>query len=337
MLNKKGANWLLFYWHFKYNQTIENFAYFIKGILVNLLLKKITLAVVLSLLLLAQGCASLEKPANEASSVALGQLVIAEPSTINFKSEISIARLSEVINRVKITDEQKAQLHYDRGVLYDSVGLRSLARLDFSHALKLKPDLIDAYNFLGIHFTQLREFSQAYEKFDSVLELSPDHEYARLNRGIALYYGDRPELAAQDFNDFHHKQSDDPYRLLWLYLAEYEVDATVAKQKLKQRAKLVNDNTWAKQVIYLYLGEISQDKFISGLTKSIQSNKELTDRLCEAYFYLGKYNQNNGNTGAAANFFKLSLSTNVYEFVEHRYARLELDLMHTKKATDADQ
>jgi lipoprotein NlpI len=58
----------------------------------------------------------------------------------------------------------------------------------------------------------------------------------------------------------------------------------------------------------------------------------LTDRLSEAYFYLGKYNQILANDNAAANFFKLSLSTNVYEFVEHRYAKLELDLMRTTKA-----
>ena len=286
---------------------------------------------------LTQGCVSLDQSSNSVNSAAMSQLVIAEPLAINFKSEIAIARLSEVINRVKITDDQKAQLHYDRGVLYDSVGLRSLARLDFSHALQLKPDLIDAYNFLGIHFTQLKEFSQAYEKFDSVLELDPEHEYVHLNRGIALYYGDRAELAAQDFNDFHHKQSDDPYRLLWLYLAEYKLDPMSAKQKLKERAKSVAEQTWAKQVIYLYLDEISQEKFISELTSNVQSNKELTDRLCEAYFYLGKYNQNNGYNGAAANFFKLSLSTNVYEFVEHRYARLELELMRTKKVTQIEK
>jgi len=289
------------------------------------------LIVFLCIILFMQGCVSLDKATNTPNTSALNQLVIAEPLAINFKSEIAIARLSEVIHRVKVTDEQKAQLYYDRGVLYDSVGLRSLARLDFSHALQLKPDLIDAYNFLGIHFTQLKEFTQAYEKFDSVLELAPDHEYAHLNRGIALYYGDRPELAAQDFNDFHNEQSDDPYRLLWLYLAESEVDATLAKQKLKERAELVDDRTWAKQVIYLYLNEISQEQFISELTNNVKSNKALTDRLCEAYFYLGKYNQSMNNYGAAANFFKLSLSTNVYEFVEHRYARLELDLMRTKK------
>jgi len=298
-------------------------------------IKTTFLTILLSSTLLTQGCATSQNiNNNNATSALISNLVIAEPLAINFKSEIAIARLTEVINRAQITDEQRAQLFYDRGVLYDSVGLRSLARFDFSHALKLKPNLIDAYNFLGIHFTQLQEFAQAYEKFDSALELAPGHEYAYLNRGIALYYGSRPELASLDFKAFHQKQQDDPYRLLWLYLTEYEIDPLAAKYSLKQRAALVDDRIWAKQVINLYLEEITQGQFVKNLTKNVHSNKELTERLCEAYFYLGKYNQTIGNSGSAANFFKLALSTNVYEFVEHRYAKLELDLMRTKTAVD---
>ncbi|PKG84573.1 lipoprotein NlpI [Colwellia sp. 75C3] len=299
------------------------------------LIKITLLTLLLSSTLLTQGCTSSPSgQSNNISSSIMNNLVIAEPLSINFKSEIAIARLSEVINRAKITDEQRAQLFYDRGVLYDSVGLRSLARFDFTHALQLKPNLIDAYNFLGIHYTQLQEFSQAYEKFDSALDLAPEHEYAYLNRGIALYYGSRPELASLDFQAFHHKQQDDPYRLLWLYLTEYEIDPLAAKYSLKQRAELVDDRIWAKQVIHLYLGDISQGQFVKNLTKNVKSNKELTERLCEAYFYLGKYNQTLGQRGSAANFFKLALSTNVYEFVEHRYAKLELELMRTKTATN---
>jgi len=298
---------------------------------VHSVIKAIFLTIVLCSVLLTQGCAS-STGHNASETPSINNLVIAEPLAVNFKSEVAIARLTEVINRAQITDEQRAQLFYDRGVLYDSVGLRSLARFDFSHALKLKPDLTDAYNFLGIHYTQLQEFAQAYEKFDSALELTPGHEYAYLNRGIALYYGSRPQLASKDFQAFHQKQQDDPYRLLWLFLTEFEVDPIAAKYSLKQRAELVDDRTWAKQVIRLYLGDISQKEFVKTLTRNVRSNKELTERLCEAYFYLGKYNQIMGHGASAANFFKLALSTNVYEFVEHRYAKLELDLMRTQTA-----
>jgi len=261
------------------------------------------------------------------STQPIEQLVIAEPLTIHYKSEIALARLTEVLTRADITDEQRAQLFYDRGVIYDSVGLRSLARLDFTRALRLKNDLVDAYNFLGIHLTQQQEFIQAYEQFDSVIELAPQHEYAYLNRGIALYYGGRPELAIDDLVLFHEQQKNDPYRILWLYLAERDLNIESATSNLSQRLTLIKDNVWAKQVALLYTGAIAEQQFLNTLTVNVDNSRELADRLCEAYFYLAKYQQFNDNPKAAANYFKLALSTNVFEFVEHRYAQLELQLM----------
>ena len=79
----------------------------------------------------------------------------------------------------------------------------------------------------------------------------------------------------------------------------------------------------------MYLGDITEQQFVSQLSTGVNSNKALSERLCEAYFYLGKYYQIKGNNKSAAKFFKLALSTNVYEFVEHRYAKLELDLLLT--------
>jgi lipoprotein NlpI len=282
---------------------------------------KVALVIVISSL---QGCAS--NPENDAS-LAMNQLIIVEPLAINYKSEIAIARLTDVIQRAEITDAQRAELYYDRGVVYDSVGLRSLARLDFNRALRLKPDFVDAYNFLGIHFTQLQEFNQAYEAFDSAIDLAPEHEYAYLNRGIALYYGGRAELSIDDFSTFQQRKSNDPYRILWMYLAESAANNLDAQTSLKLAAEQVEESVWAKNIIELYLGEITEQEFISQLSIGVNSNKALSERLCEAYFYLGKYYQLKDNNELAANFFKLALSTNVYEFVEHRYAKLELDLM----------
>jgi lipoprotein NlpI len=238
-----------------------------------------------------------------------------------------LARLTQVLQRAEISDGQRAELFYQRGVEFDKVGLRVLARFDFNHAITLKPDMVDAYNFLGIHFTQLQQFNQAYDAFDSAIELAPDHEYAFLNRGIALYYGGRPNLASDDFEVFRHYQQNDPYSVLWQYLADLEIDQLKAKQNLALYAQLIDESVWAKNVVKLYLGEMNQANFIDLLAVNVNSNEALTERLCEAYFYLGKYSQMQGDVNAAINFFKLALSTNVYEFVEHRYSKLELDLM----------
>jgi len=277
------------------------------------------------LILLTQACSSLSSSNNK--NMAMEQLIIAEPLTVNYKSELAIARLTDIIQRAELTNEQRAELYYDRGVRYDSVGLSALARLDFNRALRLKPDLYDAYNFLGIQFTQMQEFIQAYDAFDSALDLNPEHQYAYFNRGIALYYGGRPQLAITDLSRFQQQKNSDPYRVLWLYLAEVEIDPIVATKHLRDNGKNIKDDIWAKGLIKLYLNEISLNEFTRTLPYGLASQQALTERLCEAYFYLGKFSLLYGEKSIAANYFKLALGTNVYEFVEHRYARLELDML----------
>ncbi|MGB2740031.1 MAG: lipoprotein NlpI [Cognaticolwellia sp.] len=285
----------------------------------NVFLSKVILV---SSLLLSQGCATTTAPQS-----VIGELIIAEPIAINIKDEVAIERLTQVLQRAKINDTQRAELYYERGIKFDKVGLRALAFYDFKQAISLKPDMADAYNFLGIYFTQLQNFNESYENFDSALDLEPSFEFAYFNRGIALYYGGRPSLAANDFKAFRESQQNDPFRVLWQYIADVELDKQKAQQDLVSYAQLVDEGVWAKNIIKLYSGELTQDAFIDGLANNINSNQALTERLCEAYFYLGKYSQMQGDPNAAINFFKLALSTNVYEFVEHRYARLELDLM----------
>ncbi len=251
-------------------------------------------------------------------------VAFSEPLASDFRSEIAIARYSELLYRANLTDEQKAQLYYDRGVLFDSLGMQTLARIDFNRTMKLKPDLPEVYNFLGIHHTLLQQYTKAYEMFDSVLELKPEHEYAYLNRGIALYYGERHELAQSDFKAFLALAPDDAYRVIWLYLAEQAISQEQALTNLKQHAKLLDKKSWAYQLVSLYSGELSEPAFLAGLNQNVNNAKEYAERLCEAYFYLAKQHLAKGYTRSAEDYFKLALSTNVHEFVEYKYARLEL-------------
>jgi lipoprotein NlpI len=60
-----------------------------------------------------------------------------------------------------------------------------------------------------------------------------------------------------------------------------------------------------------------------------QGQQELAERLCETYFYLGKFELAKGNRKEAISYFKLALANNVYDFIEH-HALLELELMARK-------
>ncbi|NMH58559.1 lipoprotein NlpI [Alteromonas ponticola] len=286
----------------------------------------ISLTLFLCSSVILSGCAQTASPAKPKAE--MGNLLLAEPAPINPRSQMAIARYNQILASETINDEDKAELFYQRGMLYDSVGLGGLAQFDYSQALVLKPDMAEAYNSIGIHYIQQMDFIQAYEAFDSTLDINPNYDFAFLNRGIALYYGGRSDLAVKDLNRFLAIDESDPFRALWTYFAAAEVDTEQGRIKLTSMREKLDASHWATKLVDLFLGDLSEQQVLAALVEGISSQKELTDRLCEAYFYLGKFHTQQGNRGIAANYFKLALSTNVFDYVEHRYARLELVRLH---------
>jgi len=276
------------------------------------------------LLIAAAGLSGCVMTSKTQPGILVEQPLTPEPQPIPYRVEIAIARINDIVASPEVTDEQRAQLFYDRGVMYDSVGLPSLARYDFMRALRLKPDMADAYNFLGIHHTLSGDYESAYEAFDSALELDPDYQYVYLNRAIALQNDEKLELALRDFRQFQQIKPDDPYRALWLYLAEVEVSRAQADQTLTALLPQLDPNQWARQIAAFYLGQISEQQLLAVASDNVTEPKQLAEQLCEVYFYLAKWHALHNNPTQAIEYYKKTLSTNVYEFVEHRYARLEM-------------
>ena len=282
-------------------------------------LRSVSLAVMTGLSLLLTGCVSTQS----AATAEQGKLMVA-PVMPDYKLEVTLARLNDILASAELTPEQRARFHYDRGVIYDSVGLRILSRIDFHQSLKLQPNLADAYNFIGIYYTQEGEFESAYEAFDAVLELSPDYDYAYLNRGIALYYGQRDELAVADMQSFYRANEQDGYRALWLFITESKLGAEQAMQHLGENRAKLDDSQWSTTLVDFYLGKVSREQVFEVAKQGLSHPNEYAERLCEAYFYIAKVAERQGNYSDAANYFRLALATNIYDFVEHRYARVEL-------------
>ncbi|BEU02594.1 lipoprotein NlpI [Agarivorans sp. OAG1] len=259
------------------------------------------------------------------SSQAPQTVVLAKPLQVNYQSEVALARLGQMLNSGEYNQEQMAQLYYERGIVFDRVGLRALARFDFNRAIQLKPDFVEAYNFLGVYFTLAEEFDSAFEAFDSAVELAPDYSFAYFYRGIALNYANKPQLAMADVNHYADQAPNDPYRVLWRYLIQLEAGEPEAQNELVEALKTYRNEDWGWQIVRLYAGEIDQQTFL-GTTMDVQGdNRALAERLCEAYFYMAKLAQRAGDPQLASSYFKLSLANNVYDFVEHRLALFELN------------
>uniref|UniRef100_A0A3B0MNR8 Lipoprotein NlpI n=1 Tax=Arsenophonus endosymbiont of Trialeurodes vaporariorum TaxID=235567 RepID=A0A3B0MNR8_9GAMM len=235
--------------------------------------------------------------------------------------------MEQILASRSLSDDEYAQLLYERGVLYDSLGLRALARNDFTMALAIRPDIPEVFNFLGIYFTQAGNFDAAYEAFDSVLELDPTYNFACMNRGIALYYGGRYRLAQGDLLAYYRQDPNDPFRSLWLYLVEKEIKPKMAQANLLSRYNQAEKGQWGWNIVEFYLGKISEKTFMVRLKENSTDNTSLAEHLSETNFYLGKYYLSLGDNDNAIALFKLTVASNAHNFVEHRYALLELTLL----------
>ena len=127
----------------------------------------------------------------------------------------------------------------------------------------------------------------------------------------------------------------DTKRPLSCTLALFErtkIKTTRAHANLVERAKGLSKDFWGTNIVQYYLGNISVGELQERATKFAENSQQYAEILTETYFYLAKQKLNLGQIDEAAALFKLAIANQVYNFVEYRFAVLEL--MKLKPATN---
>ncbi|MGV2332288.1 MAG UNVERIFIED_CONTAM: lipoprotein NlpI, partial [Klebsiella quasipneumoniae] len=112
-----------------------------------------------------------------------------------------------------------------------------------------------------------------------------------------------------------------------LYIAERKLDEKRALEALRERLDKSDKEQWGWNIVEFYLGDISEKELMTRLKADATDNTSLAEHLSETNFYLGKYYLSLGDKDSATALFKLAVANNVHNYVEHRYALLELSLL----------
>ena len=280
----------------------------------------------LPLILFLTACESLPDigKANTEDNRTILVLPVATAVQINYQDEVQLLRLNQLISEHKGDNKEKALLFYERGLIYDRMGLNAHSRYDFTQSINAYPALPDPYNSLGIYLLLSQSYDEAFDAFDSALELSEQMHFSYLHRAVGLYQVKRYSIASRDINKFYELDKTDPFRILWRYIIDSKVDPLSALQHLQNEHPTTEDSHYAWTFIDVIAGRTSEKEFFSNVTKGVKSNKEMAERLCEAYFYLGHWHKLAGELDKAIYYFKLTTTTNIHEFIEYKYALMEL-------------
>jgi len=280
--------------------------------------------VLLPLLLLLTACETL--PPKSTSSVTTNNpmvvLPIATAVQVNYQDEVKLLRLNQLIAEHKGDKKQKATLFYERGIIYDRMGLSAHSRYDFTQSVNADPTFPDAYNSLGVYLLLGQSYDEAFDAFDAAIELSDKMQYSYLHRAIGLYQVKRYPLASRDINKFYEMDTKDPFRTLWRYIIDSKIDEQKALADLQNQQAEGNSYAWL--FIDVIAGRMSEKELFSTIGQGVETNKQMAERLSEAYFYLGHKHKLAGDLDKAIYYFKLTTTTNIHEFIEYKYALMEL-------------
>jgi lipoprotein NlpI len=247
------------------------------------------------------------------------------PVQIDYQDEVQLLRINQVLAQQSELDErERAILFYDRGIIYDRMGLGAHSRYDFTQAINIDPTFPAAYNTLGLYLLLAQSYDEAFEAFDSALELSSDMEYSYMHKAVGLYQVKRYSLASDEIETFYKLDENDPYRVLWRYIINSKIDPSKALQDLSEQQQPSDDKGFAWSIVDVINGNTTEKQFFERVSIGAKSNNELAQRLCEAYFYLAHWHKLSGNVDKAIYYFKLSTATNIHDFIEYKYALIEL-------------
>lgn len=274
----------------------------------------------ISVLVLA-GCSS-----RHSEFVSIKNLALAELNPqLRFEQEAMVVRLSQVLEEAKLSPSEQADLYFERGVIYDSLGLWSLARYDLAQAISLNQRMAAAYNYMGLYLLLEGDYDSSIDAFNAVLELDRDYSYTYLNRGLAFYYSGRYSEAERDLLRFYEEDKKDPYRVLWLYFNDLELSPLEAKANLQKRAKLLSPDFWGTNIVNYFLGDFTLAQLRARIDSDAKENSsQYAEILTETYFYLAKQQLKLDRKDEAISLFRLALANQVFNFVEYRFALFEL-------------
>lgn len=262
-------------------------------------------------------------------------LVKTSDRTLNRDQNI-LTKLLMMLDSEQKNSVEKAAIFYEAGLVYDELGLESMARFMMMNAIVNRPDYAAAYELIGVYYLKDGRIADACDAFDSAIELDKNSKsmYPYLNRAYAMYYTKRYQKAYEDICVFYNADKRDPYRLLSKYIIESAYKGETQAIESLSNAYINNDldvkAPFGIALINHTLGLISTDELFEKILEDKNRDDLMQEHLCETYYYLGKQALKMGNDKLAYDYFKLSRATDKYSFLEYRNSYLEMRSLEKK-------
>lgn len=145
---------------------------------------------------------------------------------------------------------------------------------------------VQAYSQRGDARMFLGEYREAVEDYRRMVELDPKLDASHWRLGIALFFAERYDEAAAQFDRYHAFDDVDRENGIWRYLCQYRASGKEeARKELLRYEK--DDREPFPDVYRLFSGEITPEEIVGRIAAAKLSETERDKRLFYAHLYIG--------------------------------------------------
>jgi lipoprotein NlpI len=114
--------------------------------------------------------------------------------------DLSLQGCTALIESGRLSEEDVFKVLLIRGVAYRNKGNYEQAIQDFDKAIRLKPDIAEAFNNRGVAYDYKGDYERAIQDYNQVIRLRPDYAAPFNNRGLVYHEKGEFDRAIQDFD-----------------------------------------------------------------------------------------------------------------------------------------
>jgi len=186
--------------------------------------------------------------------------------------------LADYTQALKI-NPQYVDAYYNRGLVYSKQEKWELALADYTQALKINPQYADAYINRGSFYYEQKKWELALANFNQALKINPQYVDAYYNRGLVYSKQEKWELALADFNQalkINPQYADAYYSrgLVYYKQEKWELALADLNQALKINPQYV-DAYIGRGV--LYYEQKKQELALADFNQALKINPQLAD------------------------------------------------------------
>jgi tetratricopeptide (TPR) repeat protein len=118
---------------------------------------------------------------------------------IDVYNKTAEASLKTINNVIAQKLEKEAAIHLFKGVSFADKGQRDQAIKEFTKAIEISPNFVEAYLNRGVSYDIKGQYDQAIEEFAKAIEINPRYAEAYNKRGFTYRKKDQYEQAIKDY------------------------------------------------------------------------------------------------------------------------------------------